>query len=96
MADWEVAPAGWAVEERRPGFLRTHLPKEERARIVEECCRPGASLEVVARRHRVDPTNLRYWIRIAGRTEDVETQDTEHRPPGPEDAIPRCTRPTAA
>ena len=51
MADWEFGAAGWAVEQRRPGYLRTHLPKGERARIVEECCRPGASLAVVARRH---------------------------------------------
>lgn len=84
MEDWFLQASGRAwwvggempvIERVRFEPRRRYLSKEERARIVAECCRPGASLKAVARAHRVFPENLRNWVRLAGRVDEVN----EHR-----------------
>ncbi len=54
------------------GGGRRRASKEERAEMVAECCRPGASVAAVARRHGVCGESLRRWIRVAGRAVEVE------------------------
>ena len=51
---------------------RSKFSREQRAGIVAECCRAGASLRVVAGRHGVPVETVRRWLRIAGRLEEVE------------------------
>ena len=79
--DWLVQAARaalWLEEDlslakaSRLGFIRRRVSREEKARMVAACCRPGASLAVVARRHRVLPARLRRWVRLAGRLDEVE------------------------
>ena len=69
-----------ALEETRPGGGRRRVSREEKARMVAECCRPGASVEVVARRHGVWRQRLHHWIRVAGRAGEVERAGVEPVP----------------
>lgn len=71
------ADAGITVigKERRVRPRRGRCSKEERARIVAQCCRPGASLQVLARRHGVTIETLRRWVGLAGRLGEVNARD---------------------
>ncbi|MCY4439584.1 MAG: transposase, partial [Deltaproteobacteria bacterium] len=53
------------------GRRRRRVSREEKARMVAECCRPGTSVAVVARRHGVWREKLERWIRLAGRAGEV-------------------------
>ncbi len=55
--------SGFEVERLNRPLRR--LSKDEKAVIVAECHRPDASLQEVARRHRVSRDNLRNWVRQA-------------------------------
>ena len=48
----------------RLGFIRRHVSREEKARIVAECRQPGACLKTVAQRNRVPVDRLRGWVRL--------------------------------
>ena len=64
-----------AVEKVRHGrHRRGRFSNEERARIVAQCCRPGASLQVVARRHGVTSVAVRRWVSLAGRLDEVNAR----------------------
>ena len=83
MADGEVQasrrllwPGGEVAAGDAP--LRARPSREERARMVAECCRPGASLTAVARRHGVERERLRVWVHRAGRAGELN-----RRPAGP-------------
>jgi len=56
----------------RVGRRRRRVSREEKARMVAESCRPGASVAVVARRHGVWRERLEEWIRLAGRAGEVK------------------------
>lgn len=76
MTDWVLRRRKWPMwvgggipametvrfERRR----RSSFSKEQRAGIVAECCRAGASLRVVAWRHGVAVETVRQWLRLAG------------------------------
>ena len=60
-ADAEIS--GFEIERLNRPLRR--LSKDEKVVIVAECHRPDASLQEVARRHRVSRDNLRNWVRQA-------------------------------
>ena len=63
------------------GRRRRWVSREEKARMVAECCRPGTSVTVVARRHGVWREKLERWIRLAGRAGEVKRWGAVPLPP---------------
>src|SRR5579883_1988911 len=47
-----------------PSSKRRHRSKQERRQVVEETLQPGASVAVIARRHRVNANQVFHWRKL--------------------------------